>query len=1129
MGRIFKHIILDAGIPQVAADTIWLRYDAEKNRFGVYVSQGNQWKNIGGLSSSGGGGDEDEGYKEIYYGTTPPEDLTKLWVDTEDGSDKQDIEYYGELQEVREYVRILTANMRKLEKLVTMGIIPGDSTTSGRTEITQEYDEAEKPEEIEGDDSAVEPDVSDVTKTTTCIKAKIDTKANFKKNQQNLTDGEILFFSNTHELAVYYPDASGKPCFWVAGTSGGGGGGGDFSLDELYASQLEYLRYKDSHNQQYIQTIDDYGRVRVIPNSEDYVGIGNPVDGVYVSNRFGLNAVFCGGYLGNSGALVSHNFVELANSSNNDINLNGILLLYTDGSKASAGDVGYLWKVLPLKGIIRAHETFLIRGARCNSDKASFIKVDHCDMEWYDGDALIQFSQTSSSFYLAVGDNDEQDPWVYDNNKVRIEKNALGNPWHYTAQDPNANYGYIDACGFGAGSLSEGNGASLLCTIDWNKAMFVRWFSFEVASQGNKAYNVRKTSDLWTFINLEKHNTYKGNSVQYYYPDWMKVAYGPKASGQHKDFFTNKTVFDDKKPNMVSVLFGIQATSDSANNVQASRCFNWISVGYYDEYLEYRKQGTTTWTRVYSISEDDASQPSRITQFIQFYKRYRWPSANGTWQTTHKVILHKCLTSGVWEYRIGRKNDNSYTSDIYTFRVWDASEVSNFKFVQVTDQQGFNWAEYQAWKKTSDCIMATESGLAFSINTGDMTQSGNRENEWLDYFDGREAMRNLEEMVTIGNNDLCGADATVMGPGGADNSKFNHINVLRYYTFELDPENEYTFEWGGAEYPMYSLYSFNFGAFHFVCLNSETSRASNMSYGFPALDADFARTFNASMETWLDNDLKKWKGVDVSPTNCSDVIVYMHEMPFTMSTYGFFTQTRGATRGGSQLNTLNNNGNYRYSRLFLQYGIRLVLGGHKHTYVISKPMYDAPADYIDETTHTPVSGASLMGTVSAEASRKPVVQILRNQDAVEAVDGFGDPTIRYELVDTITAPTYVMSQASGYKLVSNKELPSSNLFTIPWLFSYFKAKTSTAESSTEDVIQHYPMYIVYELNSSRIKITAKQVDNVWNVNRDTNKKNYDMNNQLVNISSRAMTLSQITEADRAAYSITDVDSYTITL
>ena len=121
-----------------------------------------------------------------------------------------------------------------------------------------------------------------------------------------------------------------------------------------------------------------------------------------------------------------------------------------------------------------------------------------------------------------------------------------------------------------------------------------------------------------------------------------------------------------------------------------------------------------------------------------------------------------------------------------------------------------------------------------------------------------------------------------------------------------------------------------------------------------------------------------------------------------------------------------------------------------------------------------------------------------------------------------------MSQASGYKLVSNKEQPSGDQYTIPWLMSYFKPKTN-ASSPTENRRQHYPMYVLYELSPGSIKITAKQVHGVWDINEVANTAKYDMNNQLTHVEALPMTLHEASAADIEAYGIVDTDSYTIDL
>ena len=304
-------------------------------------------------------------------------------------------------------------------------------------------------------------------------------------------------------------------------------------------------------------------------------------------------------------------------------------------------------------------------------------------------------------------------------------------------------------------------------------------------------------------------------------------------------------------------------------------------------------------------------------------------------------------------------------------------------------------------------------------------------------------------------------------------------------------------------------------------------------------DRTFAENANAKIEDWFKKDLQLWKNNNEEPTNCSKCIVYMHEMPFTIVTWSFMGGE--SARVGSHLNTLNSRGLYRFSRLFKKYGIRVVLGGHKHTYSNSRLIRDdvedmseykeahsiskligAPAGYIG-SNNKPVSEVDLMGEVTTADTRVPVIQVT-DISHVKENDNFA----RYEVVSKIDAPYYIMSQASGYKLVSNKEQPSGPEYTIPWLLSYFKAKTNAA-SPTENVAQHYPMYIRYDLTDTNVKVTAKQVHNIWNVRLDNNSKKFDMNKQLSELNVESMTLSTISDEDKNNYGITDIDSLTITL
>lgn len=1049
----------------------------------------------------------------IFIGENEPKGNV-LWADpnTEDIDGDQD----EELAAIKAEIKTLQRNLNNLQRFITYGVVPGDVISGTRSLLIAQADAIrpeDAPDEIEDDeeeDDVNKPDTSWVDKTVACVCAKLGEAKDFLNNTADLIDGELVFYTDQKKFAVYY---GGKLYVSGSGSSGGStGGSGGITADELINLSLERLNFFNTKSDFKI-FVDEDGILRNWPYKTGVTSPGSTpgTNSVYVSHLLCINSVFCGG-AGSEESGCTHNFVELANGSNDDINLNGIYLLYSDGTKASSGDVGFVWNVLALNGIIKAGSTFVIRGAQCTTKKHAIIEVEGYDMEWKVGRQLIQFNQGCSSFYLCAGTSFQE----------ALDNKTLNNPW----VNGTPRVGYIDSCGFGQGSVMEGSG-TFTVDGDWNKILFVRNFPLDPSSQANKAYSARKTTALMQYIQLDKQTENMGNSKQYYFTDKIKMANRPIASYGAKTFFTNKTTFDHNHPNYINCLFGIQATD---NGDGATRTFNWVSVGNYDEFVEVRKKGETEWTRHYSITRNDRNNTTAINKFIEHYARYRWCASDGTWVTTHKCIV-KSLVKGTYEYRVGRDNDNTYYSDILEFTVEANADVTNFSFIQVTDQQGFNWHEYTAWWKSADVIKEREKNFSFLMNTGDIAQSGNRANEWLDYYSGKKALIDKPEMFTVGNNDLCGHDSTVLTNGADATSKYSHINVLRYFCFELDERNEYSFQWGdNGTFPIYSLYSFNFGNYHFVSLNSEIAIATSKMYkdwetDTYAGDRTFADTANAFIEDWFKKDLQLWKGNTTEPTNCSKCIVYMHEMPFTIVTYDFMKG--GSARAGSHLNTLNNNGLYRYSRLFKKYGIRAVFGGHKHTFCISKPIYDAPEGYVNASGQIQ-AGVDLMGKLGANdenstaISRKPVIQVLKSSDVKQS------DFARYEVVNKITAPTFIMSQASGYKLVSNKEMPTGPEYRIPWLLAYFPAATS-ASSPKENVAQHKPMYIRVDCSNDTIKVTANQVENIWDVNISANTSKFDMNNQLVNLSSTKMTLSTATAEDKTAYNITNTESLTIEL
>jgi len=861
-----------------------------------------------------------------------------------------------------------------------------------------------------------------------------------------------------------------------------------------------------------------------------------------------------------------------------------------------------------------------------------------------------------------------------------------------------------------------------------DQCIFTKNFILDPSKQALKAYTSKDTTSLWTFIKIDKQTEKLGNSEQYYWPDSYKKSYTPGSVDTKHDFYNyGRTKFDPKQPNVINVTFGKQATAtvtydevtenegityysitnDTAlrneaavknhafnsafskvttssaavytdhikyakhtANEDASRCFNWVSVGNFDEYVEYRKKGEEAWIRQYSIIPKDANDADSMVAgqdapFIEFYKRFSWPAGyDNVWVTTHKRIIRN-LTAGIYEYRIGRDNDVTYLSPTKEFLVKDDTQVTDFRFVQVTDQQGFNWAEYQAWKRA--CYMIDKNrkeGITrdneliesakefdFSVNTGDIGQSGNRVSEFIDYFQARSPISDTPEMFTIGNNDLCSRNPTKFGDGNDFTSKYNHINVRKYYTFELDPLNvdsqgksnyiipsiELPMDTQGLSFktftniPIDSVYSFNYGKYHFISLNSEYTKATvsvynKIVYNDKTIEevsvARLVNSINARLENWLKQDLLLWKpesypsttdanymygkkyywyrdeygnvsanrmelisgknyiaGTDYEhpaygadeigktyvkkevgsdeykefsvssseilvhePSDCSKCLVYMHEIPYTIVTDKFIGGAMG--REGSKLNTNNTMGTYRFSRLFNRYGIRIIFGGHKHTFSMSRPVLDAPNSYLENGIIYPDFDDTVCGTnVTAALSRQPLIQYLNigdfsSLDSANGVRGtrtfvgckltedctYGGVlhtagyylytntwkkltvttvnkktyysldfpnegtgiTARIQLVTKFTAPSYVMSQATGFKLISNAELMCSSGNIVPWILTYCNENITESGAKGPGRNQLDPMYITYDLDSATdtAVIKMKVVKNIFDVSGD---------------------------------------------
>ena len=927
----------------------------------------------------------------------------------------------------------------------------------------------------------------------------------------------------------------------------------------------------------------------------------------------------------------THSFVELENTSDVDIPLTGVYLhFYNPAADEYKGKVYHL----ELDGVIKAGGTYLVRGAKHAEydDVSSFIKVRTYDKEWYDEGKLLSFEQevvktetdnegtkvaddskikTAYRFCLTYGlpDLNANEPLVVKNENFEIDGAVYNNkdfPW--IIKNPR----FIDSCSFssftsvaaqvGTANPWYANGPSGTGITIAPNTMFRLMFALDPAKQAYNGFNAKDSSRLRynkatdiQILSLDKEfiGYPKSNEI-------IKInRFTPKASYENRNVMTDKTQLDENKPNMVTCSFGI--------DVYNTRCFNWISCGVFDEYVWLRKKGETKWTKYQSYTKVGADNvestelPRRkeysmlVNNTVYARMTDRFPGNNVLF-TSHKcvVVLPDAETDQVvYEYVVGRPNkdgnpDFDHTNEIYTFIL--SPRTYEGRVYQITDQQGFHWIEYQVWaaaaeflnkKIDEECneINADSSNtkvFPILINTGDMTQSGARINEWLDYYNGGKSLFNhIEQMNCVGNNDLCDIDPHNLGTGNDTNKSNSHF-FHYFYCFDLKDENrldnvmeenkkffngeslvvkshncsvdDITTSFVDRYIP--STYYFKTKNVMYVILNSELPEAigqkwfglcsSNKKYVsiYTGIETNANGEYDETIHNYFTpiyESLYAWLN-DNKENGNKKIVFAMHEMPFTVITAtslnkskkGQYVYTRnyptGTSRLGSNTNQLNvneNRGIYWCSRLLEYFGCKLVIGGHKHTYALSYPIKERYTwIHNGETFDSKDKIKPLSNTLADEAGLTPDYEIKwsislspGNEDTFNVE--FGDnPSVDLSSTKTPYVPenlynrygksafkengkntvrccspinvvdekydgfvSYSMCQATGYKLKSNKELPSCvQVFSkiVPMTKNTWTSDgSSVADSPNEN--QVYPMYSVLEFNNDCTELDVRMM------------------------------------------------------
>lgn len=845
-----------------------------------------------------------------------------------------------------------------------------------------------------------------------------------------------------------------------------------------------------------------------------------------LSDRVKIGAVYCP-LKTDTKFGCSHGFIELENTSNSDIQLEGVYLHYLHPT-ATADDVV---EHLPLKGVLKAGNTYLIRCKKYADPEANadvVINVDSFDQEWYIDGELLDLSNDGTSAYafaLTYGNSDGGQPISATTNFVS-DKNPTNDKQRYFWK-----WYYIDSLILNKyyGDSTAYWGINAKQTVVPSNCIIKNTFELDPAKQAFQALTSmdssrRRTEKVGTDIqtlSLDAPEISFPNSPQTYPIE----RFAPKSSKQKKNVSTDKTKLDMEKPNAVSCSFGI--------NSSTTRCFNWISAGSFDEYV-FLKNSDGTWTSFesYKTRTGEATQSKSFPSRKEFSERTNntayarisgiFPGCNARY-TSHKCILD-VVGSAVSEkttytYIVGRKTkagtpDFNHCSQEQTFTLYPTSYVP--RIYQTSDQQGFHWVEYQVWsaaaialnnKIEADC--SKENIIPVLINTGDATQNGTRVNEWLDYFNGGNCLFNhLEQMDVVGNNDLCGANPEILGTGddiGKSNSFYFHV----FHCYDIDEGTDGKMipiiqtDDGDYKY-IPSLYYFDLPQnIRMVMVNSEITikncetwfkkfhndKPVNIYTGWTVNkgDCEFRSDFT-TIYTMLYHMLNK---------TSHKKIVACHEMPFTViTTENLMVENQAAEKSrslngtslvGSHMNQMSADdkvGIYWFSRLLEHFGVQLCLGGHKHTYASTFPVRE---NYLYKD-----SGGN---TLSSKNGKMPMEETLANEQNVIWIDSDNrnlskfpligseinqitiTPSANYirpfEVIDGLTGGvTYFMCQATGYKLTSNKELPSN--------YQEFSNLIPETNGTSADTNQQYPMFAIVKLTETGCSISLARVHNIFN-------------------------------------------------
>ena len=372
------------------------------------------------------------------------------------------------------------------------------------------------------------------------------------------------------------------------------------------------------------------------------------------------------------------------------------------------------------------------------------------------------------------------------------------------------------------------------------------------------------------------------------------------------------------------------------------------------------------------------------------------------------VSVHRCIVEdlepGLYEYQVGTEG---CISDNYSFEIKNFNQANDIRILWTTDQQSWSKREYDVWQMCARFLNNKQQELDdpfdFHLNTGDISQNANRKFEWSYYYDyAKDITRNIPHVITCGNNDLINK---------------THSTAFNYY---LTAQNQ---KWN-------SVYAFDLGFTHFVCLNSNQDMVHVDSGEFKDTNA-----FLQAQADWLDEHLTE---VEARPIQPRWVIVFAHVGPLTV----------GRTKRLQ-----------RWIAPCEKHKVDMFLCGHNHAWSVSKPVFCGYDFNVNPAYNDYVT------TKDGTTELKMVEELAADGTEINKVPDINNGTY------------YVLNQATGFKL-SGKEKPITTLGSHAEVPDNQKNADGSPWWIAAQALPNNPVYIDLRIGYDKITCDSYEIEGI---------------------------------------------------